>query len=118
MYRYFSCLTTINLIRQNILMETNKKYQKGIHNNQLRKLRHEFELRQTDMADVMGFEVIDRICHWERGRAVPGLINTIRLCALFGKNLKELYPDLYKQIEEEILESKNENFLKNLMRTQ
>ncbi|OJW82314.1 MAG: hypothetical protein BGO69_17140 [Bacteroidetes bacterium 46-16] len=54
------------------------------------------------MAAIMGFEVIDRICHWERGRAVPGLINLIRLCVLFNAQPRDLYPELYAQIQKEI----------------
>lgn len=93
-------------------MKTNDKY--SISPNNLRSLRHQFNLRQTDMADIMGFEVIDRICHWERGRAVPGLINAIRLCVLYNTDLSNLYPELYKQVEGEIHASKNSNYLKNI----
>ena len=64
----------------------NTKYQEGLDNNQIRALRKKFELRQVDVADILGFEVIDRICHWERGRAQPGLINVIRLCKLYCDN--------------------------------
>lgn len=79
-------------------METNKRYQDGIDSNTLRAYRHKKGLRQLDMAAIMGFEIIDRICHWERGRAVPGLINAIRLTILFQADLRDLYPGLYKQI--------------------
>ena len=95
-------------------MKTNERYQEGINTNQIRRLRYQYELRQTDMAEIMGFEVMDRICHWERGRAVPGLINATRLCILFNTDLRNLYPELYKLIEEEMRERQNNNFLKSL----
>jgi len=46
-------------------------YQQSINANTLRAYRHKLELRQVDMAALMGFEVIDRISHWEKGKATP-----------------------------------------------
>ncbi len=89
------------------------KYQEGLDRNQIRALRKKFELRQVDVADIMGFEVIDRICHWERGRAQPGLINVVRLCKLYNVTIDELYPVLCQQIQEEIQASHNRNYLKS-----
>lgn len=83
-------------------MEINKRYESEIDTNTLRAHRNNFNLRQTDMAAIMGFEVIDRICHWERGRAIPNLINAIRLSILFQADLKDLYPELYARIQSEI----------------
>ena len=91
------------------------KYQSGLDNNQIRAFRHKSTFRQKDLADIMGFEVIDRISHWEKGRAQPGLINVIKLCKIYGVTVDDLYPQLCKQIEEEIQESKNRNFIKTLM---
>jgi len=85
-------------------MRTPDIYQESIDQNKVREFRRKFGLRQSDMSDIMGFEVKDRICHWERGRACPGLINLIKLCILFQVPLQELYPDLYQQIEKEIEE--------------
>ncbi len=90
----------------------NTKYQSGLDSNQIRTLRHKFNLRQKDVADIMGFEVIDRLSHWERGRSQPGLINTIRLCKLYNVSIDDLYPELCEQIQTEIMESENRNFLK------
>ena len=96
----------------------NNKYREGLDQNILRELRKKLELRQVDMADIMGFVVIDRICHWERGRAVPGLINAIKLCVLFGTDLKGIYPQLYTQIEEEIYGSKNKNYMNRFLKVE
>ena len=91
----------------------NNKYHKGLVLNNLRALRNKLSLRQIDSATIFGFEIIDRISHWEKGRSQPGLINTIRLCKLYGaKTIDELYPELCKQIEEEIQENMNRNFLR------
>ena len=68
----------------------NNKYQEGLDQNNIRALRKRLELRQVDVADIMGFEVIDRLSHWERGRAQPGLINVIRLCKLYNVTLEDL----------------------------
>lgn len=92
------------------------KYQEGLNHNQIRALRKKHELRQVDVADIMGFEVIDRICHWERGRAQPGLINVIRLCKLYNVTIDDLYPVLCQQIQEEVQASHNRNYLKSLER--
>ncbi len=90
----------------------NTKYQSGLDSNQIRTLRHKLNLRQKDVADIMDFEVIDRLSHGERGRSQPGLINTIRLCKLYNVTIDDLYPELCEQINSEILESENRNFLK------
>ncbi len=90
----------------------NTKYQSGLDSNQIRALRHKINLRQKDVADIMGFEVIDRLSHWERGRAQPGLINIIRLCKLYNVTVDDLYPELCEQIHTEIMECENRNFLK------
>ena len=43
----------------------------------------------------MGFEVIDRISHWEKGRAQPGLINVIKLCKVYRVTVDDLYRILF-----------------------
>ena len=65
--------------------------------NNLRELRKKYMLRQIDLAKILGLISEVRISNWEKGKAIPGLINLMKLCALYEVSLKELYPDLYEK---------------------
>lgn len=62
--------------------------------NKLKELRLARGLRQRDVAKLIGLAYPDRISHWEKGAAIPSLINLCKISILFGKSLTELYPKL------------------------
>lgn len=66
----------------------------------LRKCRLAYCLKQQDVATLLGVQVTDRISQWERGRAMPNLVNLFKLCAIYGKLPHELYPDLIEAVRE------------------
>lgn len=72
-----------------MLMNTPIKYP-----NKLRELRKAKGLRQIDVTRYLGNACEDRICRWEKGIAIPNLINAIKLCKLFNVRIEELYPDI------------------------
>jgi len=59
-------------------------------------------IRQQDVADIFGFSGTDRISHWEKGRALPSLPNLFLLCALYYASPQELYPEFFKEANNEI----------------
>ena len=69
-------------------------YKDLIVHNTLRARRIELGLRQQDVADILGFQITDRISHWEKGTALPNLINLFKLCAILNTVPEELYPEL------------------------
>lgn len=81
------------------------KYQEQINSNHLRTQRNELNIRQQDVADKLGFCTTDRISHWEKGQAMPNIINLFRLAAIYNIPPHELYPELYKSIVSEIQQS-------------
>lgn len=62
--------------------------------NNLRDHRQKAGLLQADVAKALGFASTDRISHWEKGRAVPHLVNLFKLAALYQVFPHELYPSL------------------------
>ena len=77
-------------------------YKQEIRTNTLKQCRIERGLRQQDVADMLGLKATDRISHWEKGSAVPGLVNLSRLCAVYGKTVKDLYPELFIKISKNL----------------
>lgn len=59
-------------------------------------------IRQKDVADIFEFSSTDRISHWEKGRAIPSLPNLFLLCALYHATPYELYPEFFKEANNEI----------------
>jgi len=78
------------------------KYKEQITLNRLRDLRKIAGVRQQDVADILGFCTTDRISHWEKGSAVPSLVNLFRICAIYKVLPHDLYPELFKTITSKI----------------
>lgn len=75
------------------------KYQEQITNNKLREKREALGLTQQNVADLLGHHYItDRISHWEKGRAIPSIINLFKLCALYGVQPCDVYPELVGRV--------------------
>ncbi|HKB44734.1 MAG TPA: helix-turn-helix transcriptional regulator [Chitinophagaceae bacterium] len=77
------------------------KYKQSIANNNLRSARIRFNLRQQDVADLIGFQITDRISRWESGVALPSLVNLFKLSCIYGLRPHELYPKLMEEITTE-----------------
>ena len=59
-------------------------------------------LRQIDVAHKLGHSSSDRISHWEKGIAVPGLVNLFKLSIICGTTPEKLYPELYMALMQEL----------------
>lgn len=68
--------------------------------NNLRLLRSQTGLLQSDIARAIGLASSDRISHWEKGLAVPNIINLFKLAAIYGVPPQEIYPELFSIISE------------------
>ena len=73
-------------------MNTNTKQIK--YPNKLVAIRKARGLRQIDISAKLGFVGEDRICKWEKGTAVPHLINLLKLCQIYNVRAEEIYPTL------------------------
>ena len=75
-------------------MENNK--------NNLRDIRVSLGLKQTDVAGMLGHASPDRISHWEKGVAFPGMVNLFRLSLIFRIRPEHLYRNLYESLASDI----------------
>lgn len=62
--------------------------------NKLVQIRKARGLRQIDVSEKLGFIGEDRICKWEKGTAVPHLVNLLKLCQIYNVRAEEIYPTL------------------------
>lgn len=77
-------------------------YKEYISTNKLKRLRQERSALQKDIAASLKMCVTDRLSHWEKGTAIPSIVNLFRLAAIYQVLPHELYPELYKKITDEI----------------
>ena len=66
--------------------------------NSLRECRERLGLRQCDIATMLGHASHDRISHWEKGFALPGIINLFKLSKIYGIPPERLYHELYHSV--------------------
>jgi len=66
--------------------------------NNLKKIRLYYNLRQADVAELIGLKAEDRISHWEKGTAMPSVVNLFKLCEVFKITPYELYPGPYNTL--------------------
>ncbi|MFP5041634.1 helix-turn-helix transcriptional regulator [Parasediminibacterium sp. JCM 36343] len=68
--------------------------------NSLKEYRKKAGYTQQQVARLLGMACYDRICLWEKGLAVPGLMNMLKLCSLFQVAIQQLYPELADEAKE------------------
>ncbi len=66
--------------------------------NNIRHFRYCKMLKQSELAEKMGFKSNDRISMWESGKTMPSVENLFRLAQILGVMPHEVYPDLLKLI--------------------
>lgn len=66
--------------------------------NSLREKRLQAGMRQLDVAAKLGFCTTDRISKWEKGLAVPHIVNLFKLAALYGVLPHELYKGAFEEV--------------------
>ncbi len=72
---------------------------KDIVPNKLKEYRMKAGLTQKEVATLLGFTSEDRICHWEKGRNIPSLINLFKLAKAYRATVMELYSELLETIK-------------------
>jgi transcriptional regulator with XRE-family HTH domain len=64
------------------------------YHNKLRSIRKAKGIRQLDVACKLGFSAPDRVSRWEKGQALPNIINLFKLALIYQVPPEDLYPDL------------------------
>lgn len=81
--------------------------------NNLRELRKAKGLLQIEVAQLLGHLNSDRISDWEKGYAMPSVVNLFKLATVLGVTAKDLYQEIRttatKEVEEKRVSLKNEN---------
>ena len=67
--------------------------------NQIRRYRLERGLRLRDVAGLTGQSCVAHISHWEKGRKLPSLENSLRLALAIQCPIEILFIDLFNQIK-------------------
>ena len=62
----------------------------GIPNN-LKEYRSKCGYTQKQVAEMLGLQCEDRICHWEKGQAMPSVKNLMKLCTLYKIKVEDAY---------------------------
>ena len=61
---------------------------------------------QKQVARLLGHTSTAQVSQWERGAAMPGAVNLIRLCIIYATSPEELYHDVFKEQLESIASRK------------
>lgn len=69
--------------------------------------------KQQDVAKLLGHKNTNRISRWEKGLALPSVINLIKLSIIYRTIPSELYFDLLLNLREEVLEKEQQFFAVN-----
>lgn len=70
--------------------------------NRLRKFRKIMDYSQTEVAVFLGHKSTNRLSRWEKGHAMPGVKNLFKLSALYRVFPRQLYPELFEEIQVEV----------------
>lgn len=62
--------------------------------NKLKEFRKANGLKQYQVTRLLGYTYEDWLSKWEKGIAVPHLINLLKLCTIYGVSAGDLYPAL------------------------
>lgn len=63
--------------------------------NSLQAARWRAGLYQRHVAEALKFCTTDRISRWEKGTAIPDIVNLFKLCHLYGCLPQDLYHELF-----------------------
>lgn len=68
---------------------------------------------QVEVAQLLGHLNSDRMSDWEKGYAMPSVVNLFKLATIFGVSAEELYKDIRgeaaQEVEEKRISLQNEN---------
>jgi transcriptional regulator with XRE-family HTH domain len=67
--------------------------------NSLRRQRKLMGYSQSDVAKFLGMKRTNRISEWERGDAMPNLINLLKLSIVYRTLPTDLYFDLFQELK-------------------
>jgi DNA-binding XRE family transcriptional regulator len=79
-------------------------YKHRQYTNRLKITRQNSGFSQQQVAQWLGHSNVISLSNWENAIYMPSAANLVKLCMLYGKSFKDLYPDMHAQIERQIIE--------------
>ncbi len=76
--------------------------------NLLRKYRKVRQLRQKDVAKILGLRSASRISRWEKGLCMPSAMNLLRLSVVYRVMVDAVFPDLLRSLRQELKKREEE----------
>lgn len=76
--------------------------------NLLRKCRKVRQLRQKDVAKILGLKSPSRISRWEKGLCMPSAMNLLRLSVVYRVMVDAVFPDLLRSLRQELKKREEE----------
>jgi transcriptional regulator with XRE-family HTH domain len=70
--------------------------------NRLEKHRKIMGYTQKDVAFILGHKNTDRISKWEKGSAVPSVLNLIKLSVIYRTLMNDFYFDTFQAFRKDI----------------
>ena len=70
--------------------------------NNLKSIRKSCGLTQLQVADKLHLNCHDRISKWEHGTMYPHMVNLLKLSIVYGKKPEELYPELLRNLSQDM----------------
>lgn len=72
------------------------------HINYLRKFRRARGLKRRDVAAILGVRDLGTITRWETGKAMPSVMNLLRLSALYRTFADALFPEMARDLKNDL----------------
>ncbi len=66
--------------------------------NRLKVIRQSTGYTQRQVAKLLGFKTPSLLSDWENEKSMPNATNLIKLCILYNKASRDLYPEYYQQV--------------------
>jgi DNA-binding XRE family transcriptional regulator len=80
----------------------NVEYQHRKYPNRLRVIRNSLGYSQMHVIKILGLTRIALLSEWENEKKMPHGIYLIKLCILYKKSTRELYPEYYQRVAEQM----------------
>lgn len=99
-------VTPLKYKKENKIMSRNNDYNLP---NQIRRYRLKRNLRLRDVRLLIGQSSVAHISHWEKGRKLPSLENSLKLAIAVKCPIEILFIEHYKRINKEVNNNKDQN---------
>ena len=71
--------------------------------NRLKVIRQNAGYTQQYVARILRHKNSNALCLWEREKVMPNGINLLKLCLLYNKTPRQLYPEYCEHLEQDFI---------------